>query len=53
SGLPMFLWPHAVLYIIWNKNWNPSSALHGVTPYQARYGKPPDDVLGNSKWQMD
>ncbi len=44
SGLPMFLWPYAVLYIIWNKNknWNLSSALHSITPYQASYGKPPD-----------
>ncbi len=42
SGLPMFLWLHAVLYIIWNKNRNPSSALHGVIPYEAHYGKPPD-----------
>ncbi len=42
SGVPMFLWPYAVLYIIWNKNRNLSSALHGITPYQARYGKPSD-----------
>lgn len=42
SGLPLYLWAEAANYIVYTRNRNSTSALKNWTPYQQRYGNPPD-----------
>ena len=42
SGLPLYLWAEAVNYVVYTKNRNASAALGGLSPYQVRFGRPPN-----------
>ncbi|KAF8626074.1 hypothetical protein AX17_006627, partial [Amanita inopinata Kibby_2008] len=49
SGLPRFLWGEALQYIVYIHNRTPWHALNGKTPYEARFGTPPD-LSNMHKW---
>ncbi|CDO69616.1 hypothetical protein BN946_scf184851.g4 [Trametes cinnabarina] len=42
SGLPRNLWSYSMVHVTWLKNQTPTRALKVLTPYEARYGSPPD-----------
>jgi len=42
SGLPKFLWAEAAVHAMWIRNRTATKHLDYSTPYQARYGKPPN-----------
>ena len=42
SGLPLYLWAEAACYVVYTKNRNASAALDGLSPFQLRFGRPPD-----------
>ena len=42
SGLPIYLWAEAACYVVYTKNRNASATLGGLSPFQVRFGRPPD-----------
>ena len=42
AQLPLSLWAEGVNYVVYTKNRTPTSALRGLTPYEARFDRTPN-----------